>query len=75
MRAPIAEGREKLGAWGRWLDAWEEFSLELVDVIEAGEEIVALQRLRGAEKESGVTVDADAGRRSLDDRTGLTRIS
>ena len=61
MRAPITEGRETLDAWGRWLDAWEEFSLELEDVIEAGEEIVALQRLRGRGKESGVTVDADVG--------------
>ena len=54
-------GRETLDAWGRWLDAWEEFSLELEDVIEAGEEIVALQRLRGRGKESGVTVDSDVG--------------
>ncbi len=54
-------GRETLDAWGRWLDAWEEFSLELEDVIDAGDEIVALQRLRGRGKESGVTVDADVG--------------
>jgi ketosteroid isomerase-like protein len=54
-------GRVALHAWSRWLEAWEEFSVELVDLVEAGEEIVGLQRLRGRGKESGVTVDADVG--------------
>jgi ketosteroid isomerase-like protein len=54
-------GRVALDAWSRWLEAWEEFSMEFVDVIEAGEEIVALNRLRGRGKESGATVDAEVG--------------
>jgi hypothetical protein len=32
-------GRVALDAWNRWLDAWEEFSMEFVDLIDAGEEI------------------------------------
>jgi ketosteroid isomerase-like protein len=54
-------GRMALDAWTRWLEAWEAFSMELVDVIEAGEEIVTLNRLHGRGKGSGVTVDADVG--------------
>ena len=54
-------GRVALDAWRRWLEAWEEFSMELEDVIEAGEEIVALNRLRGRGMGSGATVDAEVG--------------
>jgi len=54
-------GRVALDAWRRWLEAWEEFSMEVVDVIEDGEGIVALIRLRGRGKESGATVDAEVG--------------
>jgi ketosteroid isomerase-like protein len=55
-------GRTALDAWGRWLEAWEDFSIELEDVIEAGESIVVtLNRLRGRGKGSGVTVDAEVG--------------
>jgi ketosteroid isomerase-like protein len=54
-------GRMALDAWTRWLEAWEAFSMELVDVIEAGQEIVTLNRLHGRGKGSGVTVDADVG--------------
>jgi ketosteroid isomerase-like protein len=54
-------GRVALDAWRRWLEAWEEFSMEFVDVIEAGEKIIALSRLRGRGQESGATVNADVG--------------
>jgi ketosteroid isomerase-like protein len=54
-------GRVALDAWNRWLDAWEEFSMEFVDLIDAGEEIIALIRLRGRGRESGATVVADQG--------------
>jgi ketosteroid isomerase-like protein len=54
-------GSMALHAWSRWLDAWEEFSMEFVDVIDAGEDIVALNRLRGRGKESGAAVEADVG--------------
>jgi ketosteroid isomerase-like protein len=54
-------GSMALHAWRRWLEAWEEFSMEFVKVIDVGENVVALNRLRGRGKESGATVDADVG--------------
>jgi ketosteroid isomerase-like protein len=54
-------GRAVLDAWGRWLEAWDEFSMEFDDVIARGERIVALNRLHGRGKESGVPVDAEVG--------------
>jgi ketosteroid isomerase-like protein len=54
-------GRVAFDAWRRWLEAWEDFSMELVDLIETGEEIVSLNRLRGRGRESGATVDAETG--------------
>src|SRR5262245_36881036 len=54
-------GSRALDAWSRWLEAWEEFSMEFVDVIDAGENIVAFNRIRGRGKESGASVEADVG--------------
>lgn len=54
-------GRVVLEAWRRWLEAWDEFRIELVDIIDAGEKIVALLRLHGRGRESGATVDAEVG--------------
>jgi ketosteroid isomerase-like protein len=54
-------GRAVLDAWGRWLEAWDEFSMEFDDVLGRGERIVALNRLHGRGKESGVPVDAEVG--------------
>jgi ketosteroid isomerase-like protein len=46
-------GRVALDAWRRWLETCDEFRTEFVDVIEAGDQIVALNRLRGAERKAG----------------------
>ncbi|HEX2467180.1 MAG TPA: nuclear transport factor 2 family protein [Solirubrobacterales bacterium] len=54
-------GRMALDAWRRWLEAWEAFSMDFEDVVERGELIVALNRLHGRGRESGVTVNADVG--------------
>jgi len=54
-------GRVALAAWSRWLEAWEEFSMEVDEVIEVGERVVTLNRLRGRGKVSGATVDDDVG--------------
>jgi ketosteroid isomerase-like protein len=54
-------GRVALEAWSRWLEVWDQFSMELEDVIQADEQIVSLNRLRGRGRESGVTVDAEVG--------------
>ena len=53
--------RRTLDAWRRWLEAWEEFSLELEETIGVGERVVALNRLRGRGKVSGVAVDSEVG--------------
>jgi ketosteroid isomerase-like protein len=50
-----------LDAWRRWLEAWDEFSLELEDTIEAGDGVVALNRLQGRGKASGIPVDSEVG--------------
>jgi ketosteroid isomerase-like protein len=54
-------GRSTLAAWQRWLDAWDEFSMELEETVPAGERVVALNRLRGRGRASGVAVDAEVG--------------
>jgi ketosteroid isomerase-like protein len=53
--------RRTLDAWRAWLEAWEEFSLELEDAISVGERVVVLNRLRGRGKASGIAVDAEVG--------------
>lgn len=53
--------RSTLDAWRRWLDAWEEFSLELEEVIPVGDRVVVLNGLRGRGKTSGIPVDSEVG--------------
>jgi ketosteroid isomerase-like protein len=53
--------RRTLDAWSGWLEAWDELRVELQDVIEAGERVVTLQRLRGRGKGSGADVDREVG--------------
>jgi len=53
--------RRTLDAWMRWLEAWDEFNLELEEVIGASGKVVALNRLRGRGKVSGVAVDSGVG--------------
>jgi ketosteroid isomerase-like protein len=54
-------GRNTLDAWREWLEAWEEFSLELQQTIGKGARVVALNRLRGRGKASGIAVDSEVG--------------
>ena len=54
-------GRVALAAWDRWLEAWEDFRLELEDIIDLGSRVVSLNRLHGLGKTSGATVDAEVG--------------
>jgi ketosteroid isomerase-like protein len=50
-------GREDVIAWlERMLDAWEELSVHVEQVIDAGDRVVALVRLSGRGKGSGVPV-------------------
>src|ERR687896_131196 len=54
-------GRAVLDAWRRWLEVWDDFRMDLEDLIDNGERIVALNRLHGRGKESGVPVARDVG--------------
>jgi ketosteroid isomerase-like protein len=40
-----------------WVSAWEDWELETLEFVDAGERVVAIQRQRGKAKESGITVD------------------
>ncbi len=53
--------RRTLDAWRAWLEAWENFSLELEETIGLGTRVVALNRLRGRGKASGIDVDSEVG--------------
>ena len=50
-----------LAAWQSWLEAWEEFGLELEEVIDVGPRVIALNRLRGRGKASGIPIDSEVG--------------
>ena len=52
------EGREDVRAWlERFLDAWEELEIELTDILDAGERVVALVRFHAIGRGSGVQVE------------------
>ena len=54
-------GREALGAWMAFIEAFEEFALGLDQVVDAGERVVALVWMRGRGRASGADVDAKVG--------------
>jgi ketosteroid isomerase-like protein len=61
---PIEENRTptkgiEAAMWNRnaWLDTWDEHSLDLEEVIEDGDDVVALVHLTGRGASSGVEVD------------------
>jgi uncharacterized protein len=52
------EGRDDVKAWlERFLDAWEQLEIEVSELIDAGDQVVALVRFRGSGKGSGVPVE------------------
>lgn len=52
------EGRDEVKAWlERFLDAWEQLEIEVTELIDAGDQVVALVRFRGSVKGSGVPVE------------------
>ncbi len=50
-----------LEAWGRFLDAWEEMVPEQPEIIDAGDDVVVLLRIRGRGKASGMEVVEEVG--------------
>lgn len=53
-------GREGVARWfSRWLGAWETFTVEPLELINAGDEVVAVERMRGRGLKSGIEVDQE----------------
>jgi ketosteroid isomerase-like protein len=51
-------GRDQVQAWlERFLEAWEELEIELTDLIDAGDRVVALVRFRALGRGSGAQVE------------------
>ena len=56
------EGVEGAGAFLRdWLEAWDDWALEVEALHDAGDKVVAIMRQRGRSKTSGLTVDMAFG--------------
>ena len=54
----VLEGREQVRTWlERFLEAWEELEIQVTDLIDSGEQTIALVRFRALGRESGVRVD------------------
>ena len=54
----VLEGREQVRMWlERFLEAWEELEIQVTDLIDAGDQTIALVRFRALGRESGVRVD------------------
>lgn len=52
-------GREEVKTWlARFLEAWEELDIEVTELIENGDQVVALVRFHALGKESGVEVES-----------------
>jgi len=54
----IHHGHHGLSKWfSRWLGAWDNFVSEPVELIDAGNQVVVIERMRGRGRQSGVAVD------------------
>jgi ketosteroid isomerase-like protein len=54
-------GRDEVRAWlKRFLDAWEQLDIDVTELIESGNQVVALVRFHGRGKGSGVQVEGGA---------------
>jgi ketosteroid isomerase-like protein len=54
----VYEGHAGLGQWlGDWDAAWDEWSIELDRLVDAGDSVVAIYRMRVKGKGSGVELD------------------
>jgi ketosteroid isomerase-like protein len=54
-------GPEALQAWIRFLDSFEEFTIGVDRIVDAGESVVALSWIRARGRASGADVDAKVG--------------
>jgi ketosteroid isomerase-like protein len=49
---------EMLGEWRRWRGAWDSYEVEVEDVLEQGERVVALLHVRARSRGAGVDIDS-----------------
>ena len=55
---PVYEGAEGARRFlGEWAAAWDEWELELEELYDAGDRVVAVMRQRGRSKQGGLPVD------------------
>jgi ketosteroid isomerase-like protein len=54
-------GREALGAWISFLDSFEELTIGVDRIVDAGKSVVALSWIRARGRASGAAVDAKVG--------------
>jgi ketosteroid isomerase-like protein len=54
-------GREALGAWIKFLESFEEFTIGVERIVDAGESVVVLSWIRARGRASGADVDAKVG--------------
>lgn len=52
-------GRDEVNAWlERFLEAWEELDIEVIDLIEHDDQVIALVRFKALGKGSGLAIDS-----------------
>jgi ketosteroid isomerase-like protein len=54
-----SDGRREFLA--SWADAWEDWEINVEELLEAGDKVVAILRRRGRAKSTGLPVDMDFG--------------
>lgn len=54
----VHHGHDGVQTWfARWLGAWEDFRVMTEELIDAGDHVIAVERLSGRGKSSGVAVE------------------
>ena len=54
----LNHGRDEVArSFVRWLPAWENFRGEIEELLDAGDDVVAVTRMRGRGRASGIEVD------------------
>jgi ketosteroid isomerase-like protein len=58
MLRPTAYGPEGFAqGWGDWLEAWDSYQIETEELLDAGDDVVALVRVRAKTKREAVAVE------------------
>jgi ketosteroid isomerase-like protein len=49
-----------LGTWADWLEPWETYTIHYDDLVDQGDVVIALVRLRGVTRRGGVEIEQEA---------------